>query len=389
MENFNKFFSFLFINSKINSLLFWIRVDTGLDYMSDLESELVNNATIAKSIYKKQIRRYLGVGFVLSFIPGTEPFKARENLLANIERLESEEVLIPWFMKTPIHILARHTIGPIHQHFEEDFITIIRGNNEYFGGLNRLNPLLYPVHLFILFVRFLDHNLDFSEWELGYLHPLLKLPIVTILFIIYSIFCLVSGAFCLVYLITELILNTLNTLIVEPFQFAYEVIHQLISTWGLEYASMPTDDYNKVNQILNAIDNTLMYDALKTNSLKVYQTPELTLIESSKDLIDSMQKHRNSFFFQLNKETGLLQKDDKTIENSYNQLLNLQQFFYFTHKEMPHEFPIELKQQISAISFKLGYPARQVNKFELNSIQAELYNKDSQEEAFNGYNFVI
>jgi hypothetical protein len=352
VKSFNRFFSFLFINSKINSLLFWISLDEDLDSDDEPESKVIVEAIIAKSIYKKQIRRYFGLGFFLSFIPDTEPFKARENLLANIEILESFEDLIPGFMKTPLHIFTRNLVGPMYHHMEDNFITILRGNNDNFGGLNRLNPLLYPIQLILAISKFIDNILQDSEWEFPRLPLILKIAVYPILFILYCIYSLTLGTFLLLYFTIELILNTLNTLIVEPFQFAYEVIHQLISTWGLEFASMPTDDYSKVNQLLNAVDNTLMYEALTTDSLKIYQTTELTLIESTDTLINSMQKHRSSYFFQLNKDSDLFQKDDKTIADSYNKFTNLRQFSYFTHKEMPNEFPKELKQDISDLCFQ-------------------------------------
>lgn len=72
---FNNFISYLFINSKINSLLLYTAV-----YDNSSSIRRINNEGLeAKSIYKIQIRRYLGLGFFSSFIPGTEAFLARKN----------------------------------------------------------------------------------------------------------------------------------------------------------------------------------------------------------------------------------------------------------------------------------------------------------------------
>jgi hypothetical protein len=357
VKDFNRVFSFLFINSKINSLLFWL--SSGLQNNSVFITPRINEAKIAKSIYKKQIRRYLGLGFFFSFIPGTEAFLARETLLANIEKLESTmdgiDNLIPWVMKTPLHIFVRTYLSIVINNYKHTIASILFGQEEEPERLNRLNPLLYPAQLIFSFIIFIINSSGpFSIINFIKDLPLiLKIPVYPILFLIGCIVFPVLMISVILYFTTELILNSLNTLVIEPFKFAYEVIHQLITNWDLDFASMPTDDYNKINTIIGAIDKKLIDEAKQTSSLHIYQAEKLTLIESTEALVNSMEKHRDSFFFELYKKTNLFQKDEKTIAASYNQLANLRKFSYFTHKEMLNQFPKELKVRIKDTCFEL------------------------------------
>ncbi|MBA3535834.1 MAG: hypothetical protein H0T84_04380 [Tatlockia sp.] len=359
MEKFNKIFSFLFINSKINSLLFWVVGEVSKEWLA------VHDANMAKSIYKKQIRRYLGLGFFLSFIPGTEAFLARTTLLTKIEILESMKEpggdnLIPAIMKTPLHIFVRTFFSIIFLNYNHKLKSVLFKSKPYVQ-LNRLNPFIFPIQFFMLVFRFIDQNPEEFD-SLRNLHPLLKILVFPPFFIVYCILCLILILSFVLYLTTELILNSLNTLIVEPFKFAYEVLHQLVSSRNSEFAYMPSDDYNNLSQLLNAIDNNQIDAALEAMALNVYQTKELTLIEGPENLITSIETHRNSFFYKVNKNRGLFLKNEQTIADSYKQFENLRSFSYFRHHELPNVFPKELTQQIANICFDLDSQEQQVDE---------------------------
>lgn len=123
---FNKIFSFFFINSKINSLL-----------LETANQQFAMEALIAKSIYKKQIRRYLGLGFILSFLQDTDPFKARINLLSVIEKGE-EESQNP-IIRSPFHIFVRTFIDMMTA-VKNDFTESLLEKKELQWGINRFNP---------------------------------------------------------------------------------------------------------------------------------------------------------------------------------------------------------------------------------------------------------
>ncbi|MBA3536864.1 MAG: hypothetical protein H0T84_09680 [Tatlockia sp.] len=151
---------------------------------------------------------------------------------------------------------------------------------------------------------------------------------------------------CRLIYVTELVLNSLHTLFVEPFIFAFEVLQQLINSWGLDLAYMPTEDYRQVDRLITAIGDDSISNAKQNDNLHIIQTKDLTLIESTKKVIESMEKHRHSFFLKIIKNKDLENIGVETIESSYNQLELLRKFSYFTRIEMAHEFPKELTHTI-------------------------------------------
>ncbi len=340
-------------------MLYWISLNGHTDLAG------VNEAKNAKTIYKKQIRRYLGMGFILSFIPGTDAFLARETLLTNIEHLESKKLfwmeelpwsdesendLIPWFMKSPLHIIIRTFLAITHHNYEDSFESIFFGQN--IGSSNRLNPFLYPAQLVVLILKAIRNNHLFYRINsyFGQFILILQIPAYAVIFIALGVAFSIAFSILIpgivLYFVTELLLNSLNTLLIEPFKFVYEVLNQLVTNWYLDFAYMPTDDYNKVSKILAATDKKLIDDAIKNNSLNIYLTEELTLIESTEKIIDSMEKLRNSFFYKINQDKDLFIKSDPEILSAFNELENLRTFSYFTHKEMPNLFDKALTQKI-------------------------------------------
>ncbi|MBA3536865.1 MAG: hypothetical protein H0T84_09685 [Tatlockia sp.] len=387
---FNELLSFIFINSKINTILFSLTSSTVARYHPEYVTMGIEDAKETKAIYKKQIRRYLGFGFFLSFIPGTEPFLARNALLSSITKLESleyivgEKILLPVFHS---NIFFRTLFSILYHNLNTDFSTILLNRDTRFVGLNRLNPFLYPTKLFTFLLDLNINSLSRLFHGIQNLPLILKIPVYSALFIPVSIIAISLITALLLYFATELVLNSLHTLLVEPFIFAYEVLYQLIESWGLDLAYMPTTDYKQVNRLVTAIDDQLINDAKQNDNLHINLTNDLTLIESTEKVINSMEKHRNSFFLRLNKDHNLETLGDKTIKNSYNQLEFLRKFSYFTYIEMANVFPKELTQNILDTWLKLNSKDMYNHAIGLNFVEPiQLEQKDSEHEEYEAAN---
>ena len=221
----------------------------------------------------------------------------------------------PFYIVTCLLIKHDKTLAYVR---EKKFKEILLGET----GINRLNPLFYLGFLIgsfmflsgMLFHRLLPLNAR------AYVYP----PLLIILSV-------VGGTYALLYLLTELTLNSLHTLFVEPFIFAYEVIHQLVTHWSVEFTYTPTEDYLKVNKMLVAIGNN------QPGSGKSYSTKELTLIETREEEISFYKKHHESFFFKFYKDTTLFNKDPVRIAKSYSLFVNLYRSTYFSKKELPKD----------------------------------------------------
>ncbi len=333
MDSLNKFFSYLFINSKINSLLFFE------SYMRlNVTNPENSEGFAAKIIYKKQIRRYLGLGFFLSFIPGTEAFKARENLFAIIVKLEPIDTgtLPARLISSPLHIFFRTFAAIAYFNIEFSLSQILFRKNDI-GGLNRLNPFLYTTKLFFIIFKRNEYLMDLIFFN-SKIPFIIRIPI----FLLGAVVLVILALVAVLYFITELVLNSLNTLFIEPIQFVFAALHQFVTSW---VTSIPTADYSKVHSIVRDVEPRL------SNRAKTYHTKELTLIESSEDVINSYDKHHNSFFYNFYKDRDLLKLTtlpifQESILIAYNQFENLRKFSYFTHKEIRNEFPKELNQKI-------------------------------------------
>ncbi|MBA2709628.1 MAG: hypothetical protein H0U57_03425 [Tatlockia sp.] len=294
MTTLNNFFSFLFINSKINTLKYFFSI-----YTNVLEPEvrsIITLADAAKAIYKKQIRCYFGLGFLLSFIPGTDAFLARDNLLSVIIKIElkvkgSKGVTIalgrPFAFVSPLFIFIRPFFAILFFNGVYNLSKILKGVNDHSWGLNRINPFLYFVQLIRFFIVALNLKSKIEKTTLpSWLHWLLS-P----LYIIGTAGFLIGF---LLYFTTEIILNSLNTLLVEPLKFIYEVIFQFFETWNLEFTFIPTDDYLKIDKTLTSLSNNPtsldednLYNSNESNITKVYETQELTLIECTRPIAAS------------------------------------------------------------------------------------------------------
>lgn len=297
-----------------------------------LTKEDINEAIMAKAIYKKQIRRYLGLGFLLSFIPGTESYLGRSILLSVITKVEAELTGEDRaFFGTPFYFLGSALHAIICNHSDIDFLRILFRKYSDFGGLNRLNPFLYLTQLIKQIIIISNKIFNESKNELllvlknCFLY-LIVLPLCPVILIM-AVIGFVS------YLATELLLNSLNTLLIEPFKFLFEAVHQFVKTSDSEFSFKPTEDYIKINRLMDALS-----DKPDENRIHIaYQTKELTLIEGPEKLIKAIDHHQNSVFFKHYKSTDLFEKEDQTIANAYGQLENYKTFNFFTRDILPTE----------------------------------------------------
>ncbi|MBA2710998.1 MAG: hypothetical protein H0U57_10435 [Tatlockia sp.] len=344
MAYLNLVFNFLFVNSKINTLLFFCSTGEGFGY--DISEELFDESTVAKSIYKKQIRRFLGLGFFLSFIPGTEPYIARKELFSTIEKLESkmgesEEKPMYGLVKSPFHMLARTLMVLVYFHVNSDFDKVFPD----VGQLNRLNPFLYPFELlkffFLRMLQFFDQSEpeDEEEQEPEWPSFLLIISVIAVIIVLPVFFAIniLILSYLGLYFITELALNSLNSLLIEPFKFIYEAIEQFMLTQSLGFTYLPTNEYQKINKLLEALNKEKLEETDIEKSIVLYKTKEFTLLEAPEKLILPYENHRNSCFFQFYKDSDLFQKSSETIRASNNLFTNLSTFSYFSRTYIPQD----------------------------------------------------
>ncbi|MBA2657075.1 MAG: hypothetical protein H0U70_08845 [Tatlockia sp.] len=328
MRFLNKLLSFLFINSKINSLL------------EHHELYMIAESKTAKIIYKKLIRQYLGLGFPLSFLPGTEAYAARINLLSVIARLE-EYRQNSTLDNIYIHLFKR-TLASIKYSLDRE-----RFQGDKVWGANRLNPFFYLTQMGVIFVGLLARinfklppQLEFlGDYIVLLDHLLIPLYIITFVMLV-----LVMCVHFTLYFATEILLNSLNSLIMEPFIFAYEVLKQFFEKE--QFTQIPSIEYSELDPLRKTIDmNGEVIETDKQARLEIpkcYPTTEKTLIEGSKELINSFKFHQNTLFFKAYKNTGFFQQDKEIIQDSHAQLKAMQAFYWFALQL----FPIELSEII-------------------------------------------
>ncbi|MBA2657076.1 MAG: hypothetical protein H0U70_08850 [Tatlockia sp.] len=404
MEFLNELLSFLFINSKANSLI----------KGKNKKFELI----AAQDIYTREIRSLLGFGFVLSFIPGTEPYSARMNLLSHIIRFESNHTAI----HNILNYLFLSQVKSIYKSlFETDnLFKLIRKNKKW----NRVNPFLYLTKLFIYFIFIiigLVIGLASFVSVLLELHNNKKLDLfLMIIFLpIFYIFMFALSwpvlAYMVLYYITELSLNFLYTLLVEPFIFAYEVIKQLYDNWSTQSLLIPTEDFLKLTDLsvaveLQTIEANAKYLEVEIDNLQeqisslkeILPTSELTLIEGSKDLITNYKKYQNSVFFKVDKKSlpqksmgtiarfvnpktrsGQLalsqrrpKKERDSIVDHHNQVENMHAFHLYAR----YVFPAELNEIIYSFCLKsptLGFLIPRLRNLTHKAINEEVAQDDS------------
>ncbi len=319
-------------------MLFFASIGSG--YGVHRDGILFNNTLTAKSIYKKQIRRYLGLGFFLSFIPGTDAFLSRNLLLNAIEKLEANiqenENGNNFFISSPYHIIWRLVIALIYYNVEKDLGTILVPANS-FQGLNRLNPLLYIFQglraLILLFHDYFPRQNFHAAVDSSILLKMIIFPIITVLWLIGIAFLLLGTS---LYFLTEVLLNSLHTLVVEPLIFSYEAIYQLVTSWSFEFKLVPNEDYSKLMRLINALE-------VNEGLSQVTEGPEFTLIEASEKLQSEIEVQKESTFFKFYRGTDLFEQDNQVIREAHTRMESLYAFNLFFKQVLP----VELREDIT------------------------------------------
>ncbi|MBA2655951.1 MAG: hypothetical protein H0U70_03090 [Tatlockia sp.] len=295
--------------------------------MFDLtDLKMIAEALSAKSIYKKQIRHHLGLGFFLSFIPGTEAFRAREHLLAIIIKYEEQDD--SGIIKILSHIFYRtlfivKTVIMNHKDSSE----ILSGKKNSNWGINRLNPFYYILH----FLQSFEMR-DFPTQEFSGVLLMILLCVIGIV-----VYCLSL----ILYIATEFLLNALHTLLIEPFLFAYEVFAQQIKNPNMEYVLISTEDYTKVAKIVNALDPENLITNVETSQ-------EITLVVGTERKINRYEKHRNSFFFKRYKDSDLFEQTTKSILEVHTPL-QINAFRFFNKFRLPNDILIKIADTLLKI----------------------------------------
>ncbi len=294
-----------------------------------------SNAIKAKAIYDKQIKRYLGFGFLASFIPGTEAFLARTDYFLSL--LEIHRKIENQLEGGEFYAKHFHTIGLTPLYFLSTFVAkfyeitataktnILVNRKDTLGDLGSYLPivsdivwyssrrgetihiqenwykhlfssLLNPIKLVSSALRFLHRSVD-TFYELGTETrtesslPRLLLKGISALFFI-PIRLLVS----LIEKTVDLGLSVLETLFIEPLRFGYEVVEQLLETWDKEYVYTPIEESNGIMHINNALDSHVYRD-------QIIETEQFNLKTLTYDEKINYIKDKN--FYNQMKSTGL------------------------------------------------------------------------------------
>lgn len=133
----------------------------------------------------------------------------------------------------------------------------------------------------------------------------------------------------ILYFLTEPIFNLLHTLLIEPLIFIFEAINQLITDRTLEYAVFPTDEFTKLNIIVEALEPTNVITEVK-------RTKGLTLVVGSEEKISTYKKQQNSLFFKKYQDSDLLNQPKKSIVEA-NANLQLTAFNFFKKDILPKD----------------------------------------------------
>ncbi|MBA2653278.1 MAG: hypothetical protein H0U73_13595 [Tatlockia sp.] len=347
MEFLNKLLTFFFINSKIN---LYIDFD---EWHEEKQQMLDDEAIAAKSIYKKQIRRYFGFGFFLSFFPGTEPFLARMTLFSIMTRVDDD------FFKSNIlsilaHLFHRTFESIVHSVIDSSAVGLLQiiFREKQRWGANRLNPFLYLTKLLTPIVIIISFIFDRIISSLSHSKEII---LHIILSSVYLVLAVATFIYFALYFITEILLNSLHTLLVEPSIFAYEVITQLITNWSLQFTYTATDEFYKINNLKEALEAENTSDIVETCKPKVYKTMEFTLVESTEKQISSYKKHRDSYFFKAFKDSDLFQQKKEIIVEKHQRLESLNTFYLFASRTFPQldykYFPLFPKDVIRIINY--------------------------------------
>ncbi|MBA3537818.1 MAG: hypothetical protein H0T84_14615 [Tatlockia sp.] len=278
-------FKFLFINSKGKALLTSAKlIQLDEDFHADGFFMPSVTAENAKSIYDQQIRRYFGLGFLSSFIPGTEAFIARTEYFSSLLKLhknirknasDSDLPLLHYTNLSPFYFLNNYVLrlygipwrkdgrDPPKRTFAEALLELplvsdwqqskkYNQPEEWYKNLG--HTLLNPLRILSSLLRFFHFSLDaLIDLIKPYDHlARAGLRILSVV-IFYPFHFLAAVAESTV----DFVLNCLDTLLIDPLRFGYEVAQQGLQTLFSEYFYVSSEEYDGVAYINLAINGNV------------------------------------------------------------------------------------------------------------------------------------
>ncbi|MBA3537321.1 MAG: hypothetical protein H0T84_12045 [Tatlockia sp.] len=339
MGKLDRILTFLFINTKAKTRLF--RGEYNVTEFNDANLINVQELNYVKLIYEKQIKRYfLGLGFFLSFIPGTEAFIARKELYKNLithPKSSAYEFLDP-IVGTLFGTMSNYTWGRDFD-FDEAFFKLIHGTGAKYW-------VHHPINIFQYLAGMLESLRHFfwNEYEFNNNPEALLTRFGFGILLAIDFLLLVSVIFLLV-IPTEFVLNMIDTLIFDPLRFIVEEIKQSYDYYDKEFLYVPSEEYNIVKMINNAL-NIPAQENSTTISANQY-----TLEISSSEKKNQYTTCVNGLFFKTYKNEPMFwKKDHKAIAAAHRTLENLERFYFF-NKSMD-VLPKDMVNLIAAVSLE-------------------------------------
>lgn len=295
---------FLFVNSKGKCLIDALTLTS-----PGTEGHLMGLRKLlnAQQNYEVLTRRYMGLGFFASFIPGTNAFAARMDYVR--EQLEVHKAIqeILNGHEFPFHGAIQLSLTPFYflENFAENYCSItdtalnnivkIRKDSllklvSYFpiasdfiqvnsGSItlkkdwyeNLGHTLVNPLRIISSLLRFLHRTVDAifeigaengTESSLGRkffkgLSAFLFLPVRLLVGVVEAA--------------VDFVLDTLHTLLIEPWSFAYETGKQLVTTWSKELLYIPDKEYKGIkvleSVLMDAASKKMPEEASKPDDL--------------------------------------------------------------------------------------------------------------------------
>lgn len=286
--------TFLFISSKTNARLM-MKID--------------NASRPAKIIYEKQIRRYLfGIGFIFSFIPGTEAFRARMELL---ETLMGYLYTHPGEFFMPIGNAIEMSI--LDFSFKKSVDYAISGKTE-----SRLHPFNLFQYVLIAQVSLVAYVCDINNhipfWIIAmtsFLNSLLLVAIGTMM------------------LIVEFALRIADSIIFEPIRFFIEELKEKFDNDGKTFIYLPEEELN----VAVALDLAIHKSPNKAQALEHYSSRNFKLILANAEESIRISRCKASLFSQKYSCHALIGRSDSWIATTWTLLQNLMQFFIYAKSE--------------------------------------------------------
>ncbi|MBA3537816.1 MAG: hypothetical protein H0T84_14605 [Tatlockia sp.] len=273
-------FKFLFINSKGKALINSAHlINNGkhrpvlLNYYNPIV-----DAEDAKSIYEVQIRRYLGLGFLFSFIPGTEAFTARTEYFGSLLSLHnyikvdgaannSDQPYLHYIRLTPLYFLDNfvgeiYTIPPFN---ERSSLSDLPFNIDHLKQVDWYktlgHTLLNPIKIVSFLLRLFHCSLValvFSVLNYCVLAEALRWTTQMLFLPLHVVVAIAEAS-------VDLVLNCLDTLLLDPLRFVHEIAKQFLflQNKSHEFVYIPSEEYGGIDNIDNILKINQSNDRFK------------------------------------------------------------------------------------------------------------------------------